>query len=427
MHETTQRRLCRSLFVAICIVPTLGLMAYAAWVRMPGYRQGWIDKLQDATGLRIALEDVQHPMPGATRLTNVAMRDPQLNQLIAHIREINIDRRGGLIQIEASQPQLQTEQLATLWRRIDERVLRGFPRESSVELVAGEITFVSPPGHSQTLTDVRIDLRHGDVSRMRAAYRVAGVSMQRSAEIRIDQLHSNDEARTKMSWQTGGAALPLAAWAGRFPALVHLGPRAEFRGEATIDLDANTWSANLSGELLHVDLDRLVSDQFPHKLSGEARIALERAEVRNGQMVWTIGRIDAGPGVIGGSLMEAARQHWQWSASAGTGQSENPSAALGRYTRLGAQFELNGKTLQLAGACPSAVQDTILIGQDDAHWQTPGENAYASISLIRVLAGSSDSQVPATTAARQLIRVLPLPDALKNVDPADPPRGHLHP
>jgi hypothetical protein len=286
---------------------------------------------------------------------------------------------------------------------------------------------VAPEGRSQTLTEVRVVLQRGDTRLIHGAFRVAGVMMPRAAEIRVEQVRYDDEPATNLSWQTGGAALPVAAWAGRFPALAQLGPRAEFRGEAAIELKADAWSATLSGELLHVDLDRLVSDQFPHKLSGEANFVLDRVQIRDGQLVSMAGRMDAGPGVIGASLIDAASKHWQWSKHAGAHHGEDDSGARGGYQRISAQFEISSHTLRLAGTCQGPLSETILISQDNASWQTPGESAYPSISLIRVLAGSGELDVPATAAARQLIGVLPLPDPVEKEEPTEPPRGHLHP
>jgi hypothetical protein len=427
LHQSTQRRLCRILFLALCLVPTLGLLAYAAWVRLPNYRHGWVNQLQTITGLHVTLADVQHPTPGATRLVKLSAHDPHTGELIAEVREINITQHAGGLRIAASQPQLQTRQLAALWRRLEDRFLHGISWRNDIELAAGEVTFVSPEGRSQTLTDVQARLRGGDTRSLCVEYRVAGVPMPRGAKIQVELTPRDDGPITKLSWHTGDAALPVAPWASRFPSLEQLGPRAEFRGEATAELGEVAWSASVRGELLRVDLDRLISDQFPHKLSGDAKFILDRAEVRGGHLVSATGRVEAGPGVIGDSLLDAAVQHWQWTKHAGAGTDSSSHDVRQRYTRLAAQLKLDGDTLQIVGACPSAA-DTILVSDEHATWRTPREkNVYAGVSLIRVLAGSGDVDVPATSGSRQLIRILPLPDRAENQEPTQPPRGHLRP
>ena len=70
----------------------------------------------------------------------------------------------------------------------------------------------------------------------------------------------------------------------------------------------------MAGRLGPLDLDALVTEQFPHQLSGRATLDLERAVIDRGQFAELCGTLRAAHGALSPSLLAAAQEHLQLTA-----------------------------------------------------------------------------------------------------------------
>ncbi|MBW3600970.1 MAG: hypothetical protein KY475_27355, partial [Planctomycetes bacterium] len=165
-----------------------------------------------------------------------------------------------------------------------------------------------------------------------------------------------------------------------------------------------------------VDLDRLVSAQFPHKLSGPADVAFSRLEFEEGRIRRAAGWLDAGPGTISGGLIAAAQQslHLRTHPPAA-----NIDAEIRRYTRLAFGFELDEEGLRQSGACDS--EGTVLMLEDESQTRLLDRHTHLTpiASLIRMMAPVSEVHVPAAKETDALLRVLPLPSIKRPAPESD--------
>lgn len=423
LHESTQRRLCRILFVAGCIVPTLAVTAYAVWLRTPAYRTAQSKMLSTATGVQFSLDALLHPRPGQTRLSNVAVHDPETGRLVAQIDELELTRQGESIAIVARRPTVHGENITDIFERLEHHFLRGPEAAGSISIVCDQLTAQSTDAEAQTLTDVRVILEANETARtLTADYRIAGINMPTPARIRVARRPRSDGRVTQIQWRTGEAALPVAPWMGQFPWLVHLGDRCHFQGELTAELTASEWQGEVRGVLTNIDLEQFVSNQFMHKLSGPTDVTIESARFVDGQLVDATGQLRAGPGVIGDSLLQSATTQWKLKPSSAAIQPESADA-LHRYETLAFDFVLDAKQLRVVGACAGSAEGTILTTKDGRHWTT-SDKSSAAVSLVRVLVPESEFDVPATSSTRRLIQWLPLPPVEQK--DGDTPRAHVH-
>jgi hypothetical protein len=410
LHETTQRNLCRIAFVALCLVPTALAALYGLRLQMPGHRAAVASELARQTGVDVSLDELVHPRPGETRLMNVRLLDPETGREIAHLRELEIATTGEHVVVHAAQPKVDARHFALVWRRLADGLLAaGRGPKKTFELRAADLTITSPDAEAQTLRRVQLLVtRNEDGATAELRYSVAGVVMTEPALLRVARHRSDSgEFSHELAWHTGGAALPVAPWCEPFPWLTHLGANCQFRGELTAVAAPCGWRGELGGELSHIDLEALVSQQFAHKLSGQGRAIVEQLHFDRGRITSARGRMEAGPGVVGQSLIEAAVEHLGWTKTDDSSGSRS-SDTLQRYARLAVGFSLDGQQLQLRGECSDAKEQTaIVIG--DAGYRTAAEHTISPIALVRTLSPASDHQVPATEATRMLVQVLPLP------------------
>jgi hypothetical protein len=423
LHESTQRNLCRAAFVAFCLAPTLLLLVYGARLQMPGYRAAFASEIQHSTGVVVSLDDLVHPRPGETRLTNVRLFDRETSEEIAKIRVLEIVHVDGRVVAHAAQLQFDARNFARAWRRIEECLLDTGPVAAKhFEFRAADLTITSPDAESQTWRQVQLIVernKKGATAELR--YVIAGVEMTQPAVLRVARRRDKSSKIVQhLEWHTGAAALPVAPWCAKFPWLARLGINCEFRGELTADETANGWHGELRGELRRIDLDTLVSEQFPHKLSGEAQAIIEHLRFDVGRIVSVRGRVEAGPGVIGESLVAAAREQLKMQSDGEAAEKASPSA-IHRYQQLALHFALDDGRLQLRGECGAVPQHTALVMGASRFRTTEGD--VGPLALVRTLSPDSDHLVPATEATRNLVRVLPLPKETQQRDGAA--RGHL--
>lgn len=411
LHEKTQRLICRAGFFLFCLVPTVLVLCYVFVLNLPWHRRAHERELSQRLGLVATLESVSFPRPGTTLYRGLRLADPESGADVARIAALEIRHRAASWYLTATQPEIESQRAELLGRLLDERVLRGHSKNRpAIELSAAAMTIGSAGQESQTLTDVRLSLSaESDGPILRADYRVAGVEMKTAARVEIRRKRERNTATTHLIWHTGDAALPCAVWAARFPWIKRLGTRCRFRGQAELTETNNSWHGEITGRLTGVDLDRVISDQFPHKLSGEATIDMEQAIAKDGKLQKLKGRLVAGPGVVGERLLGAAENELDWRTMKDEAIEE---VALHEYSQLAFSFGIDADSMKLAGVCEQQPPGTILLATDGRTWSTHDAQTIPVTHLLRVLVPQSNYEIPATRQTRALINFLPLPDAI---------------
>ena len=189
--------------------------------------------------------------------------------------------------------------------------------------------------------------------------------------------------------------------------MAHLGPHCRFRGALRATETAAGWEGEVAGRLQSVELDDLVSGQFPHRLSGHAELIVERLRFRSGRIDQATGVLSAGPGLAGRSLFK--------SASDGLGLvPAGEIKTLGQlvpYEQLALAFSFDEHGLAIRGQCGEPAPGGILCDRTGALMLEPERASQPIINLVRTLVPSNDTQVPITRESDTLLRLLPLPEA----------------
>ena len=208
----------------------------------------------------------------------------------------------------ASQPEVDALQLGRLWEAVEQRLRQSLGPQPTVRLVAREATLHWPAG-SQTLTDVLGELaaKHGHERERTAtlSFRLAGRDTAEPIRISYTRTLSKSRPMRRIELNYGEPR--------RFPARCsiiplgiqnRLGERARFHGSISAVETADGWNGELTGEFKEVDLQAVISEQFPHQLSGVADIAIQHARFERGRLIEARGTIVAGPGAVSQSLLQ---------------------------------------------------------------------------------------------------------------------------
>lgn len=371
------RQVLLTLAIALTTIAPTGYVAVTAWrVNRPAHRLEVAAELEQQLGLQVVIEGVRYPRPGVVVLSGAVLRDREPRERtrlveVARASELRLTRDGrrlalraeGLA-IDADGPRKAMEQVEALLSRA------GAGDWDLVSLVAPECRIGLGDGLAYELRDLAGSYRvDAGAPTVEASYRlVTPEGAANRCELVLRRDRDGDRPVTTLTLRTAeGLPPPASVLDPFFASGSWLGPKARVQGDLVLTkVGAGDWGASFSGVLIDVDLARLVGDRVPdHRLDGLARVAVDSAEwgprpggPGSGWLAAT-GELDAGPGHISASLLDALRaeMHFRPAEALDRLAVPAPTGADLPYDRLGLRFaiEPDGE-IQLAGALGDAYE-----------------------------------------------------------------------
>lgn len=414
MQNPTRVLLCRLGVIAFCLLPTT---VVGGWIvhRTSGrfsiaQKAEWERELTSRLGLIVEIESVAYPGPAHARLTGPRLLDPETRALVAAADAIDVHSTAAGWQIEAWQPRIEANQLPLLHAAVDERLLRSPGLEATTcELTSRDLTIL---GGEDTMTLVEVTARLESTPTgpaLLATFRLPN-SQPTSNPLTLTIHRDRQISPPQTRWQldTAGHALPCGLLAAIAPNAARFGPHCRFAGSFVADETAAGLSCEAQGILSDADLDALVTEHFPHQLSGLARIQIDRASIETGRLTELCGFLQAQNGAVSHSLLAAAQEHLHLELA-----DNNPSIQPGRpvaFRQLSIGFALRESRLTLTGNADPAQPGVLLANAAGPLLIAPPQHSAPAISLLRTLLPGSEHQVPATRQTDALVRLFPLPD-----------------
>jgi hypothetical protein len=401
----------------ICVVRSSIYLAYqkAAFERT----------LSDGLGLIVSIDRIKYPLRGITELEGVELADPETHEGVARVGRIEMGRNGDELMLLASQPEIHGEKIRLLWEVLHDRILRGHrSSEMRAQLVAREVTIHGPDGDgASTLTGVRcrlVPLAEGP--RATIEFRDVAVQTAEPAQFQVTRNRQVSPPATRWELLTGSTAFPCAVLADRVGILASLGDEATFQGSVEMTYTGHCWEGEITGRFRQVDLDRMVTSRYDHKLSGMAEIVFRRATFVSGKLVNATGDVTCEGGVVSWSLLDQARESLGLLADARVRSTVTDS--LWPYRQLKFGFSLTAEGIDIVGHCDSAGEGVVMADDGGPLLADDPQRIAQVVALVRMLASSNGEQVPATPEAYQLLHVLPIPSGAKEPEIAAPRRIH---
>jgi hypothetical protein len=420
LHDTTRRRLCLVGFLTLGALPTLLAGAWCITRHMPGCVQAEAQRLGRQVGLDVKLAGFSHVSPGRALYENVEAADLETGQTIFRCRQLEIEdgpstdvegQRRATIRVLARQLEIEAASLGRIWQCL-QHTLEGFrgPLNADLLFAASELTLQAGK-NSQTLTNVEGALESVPaMTRMRVDFRLVGADTPEPAYIRITRDRQTSPPATTFELYTGDGPLPCSVLAMGLAELKPLGPRCRFVGRIWADQTANGWEGRATGRLVELDLGSLVSDHFPHKLTGIAEAAVD-ARFLAGCLEEGRATVKAGHGVIDRSLIVAAVERLGLTP----GTNPLPTDKLVPYEQLAFSANLDAEGLKMSGLC--ATPGTVLSDSRGCLLGQPEQQPIPAVALVRTLVPQSIVQVPATRQTNWLLDHLPLPPVIPPLEP----------
>lgn len=405
LSDRVRRALCRLGFIALCVLPTLGVAAWCIARGLPGQQRPWETLLSYQLGLDVTIDQVEYLSPRGTRLVGCQLRDGESGQAAGRFEAIELRDASDALWVTLVDGDLDLAALEEMWGGA-ERLLRR--------------TTGPPSGRLRLLADrLKVRLAEGSVSlaelhgqfETQATYSHLYLSLRRADRrsgeevlLRAVRNRETEPATTSLQLRAIDAALPTELFTPLVDSRDWLGPESTFRGQVWAVETPAGWEVEVAGDLNDVDLHRVVTRHFPHQLSGFADVSLERARLVDGRVLAAQGQMHAGPGSVSRSFILAASEALQlrW------GSREMPGDQL-PYKQLAFGFSLADGQIHLAGHC--RVSDPPALLADHGPLLEEPSTSHPAAALVRALAPATTASVPASREAEWLLGVLPVPSA----------------
>ncbi len=398
LSDSRRRTLIRGLFLCTCVLPCLVTLAWGWVVRSDAYRDAWQESIAVQLGMRVTVAQVRTPRPGTLLLENVRGYDPETDAQVFACRTLEIEEYADGRHLRASQPEIDAVHGARLFAALERRLRRETrSAETAVTFEAAELTW-RVGGESQTLVDV--DALAGpaeSAQQLLVNFALPGTPAEHPVSLRIAR-HTSAQPETTVELDTGAVVLPCAAFAPLTDVVDVLGPRARFAGRLKLRQTAAGWNGVVAGDVTEADLDTLVSQRFPHVLSGSAELQIHRAEVAGGRLEHAEFTIEAGPGQMSRSLAESVGRHLGLAGAA----APFPAGSMLLFDRLALDGAIIAGGLTIK-ARTNERQGAILRQGDVVYWREPPPGVQSTAQLLRALAPAAELQVPAVAATAALV------------------------
>lgn len=417
LHDVTRRRVCVAAFLLLGLLPTLLAGGWCLGRCAPGFLQTEAKRLSQQLGLNVKLGGLQHLRPGTVLYEQFEAANPETGQTVLRCRLLEVTRQQQtdeqgqgrtVLAMKASQPEVEAASLGQIWQCLT-RTMEGScgPLEADVQLSATELT-LQAADNSQTLTGVEGTVQNlpgGTLAQLH--FRLAGADTPEPVLIRIARDRQVSPPASGFELYTDNGKLPCHVLAMGLADLKPLGPRCRFTGHIWGKETPDGWEGGVAGDFVELDLGRLVSERYPHRLAGVANVTILSAHFCRGRLEEGSAIVVAGPGTIDRSLMNAAVECLRLTPGAEQLPGDDPVP----YEQLAFLATLDAQGLRVGGRCKVPERAILSDGQYCLLGESLAQPVPA-VALARMLVPPSTEQVPASRQTDRLLNLLPVPDVM---------------
>ena len=420
LHYRTRRALCILAFWGLGLLP-LGLtFTWCMWRHRPGRAAAAAEGLSRQLGLTVSIQAVRDLRPGVVRYDGVRLVHPETGRTLLSADSVetawvadndSLKQPVEALKVNLSGAELGADSLDEL-QRLGQRVMEGRAgcRDPQVRLTPCELSLHAGQ-RVQKFSEVQawVDSVAEGVQTV-IDFRLADVVMPKPARVRILRRRTTSPPTAGFEFFSGDAPIACELLLPGLPQLARLGRQCKFQGWVGGDQFSGSWRGKIVGQFSDVDLECLLADYSPQRLSGSGQLLISDSQFRDGRLESANGELRAGPGTISQSLWTAAAERL------GLAHGARPAADPARYERLALAFIVNEQGITLGGLCPAGdAARAILVDHSAAMLGEPAAKKIPTIALVQMLVPPGDLQVPANRSCEQILRWLPIPEA---VDPA---------
>jgi len=401
-HETTQRRICRLIFLVGCVLPTLLTLAGIAYCNRPWRQADWQRTLAQSLHVRAALDKIASPRPGTTVLTNLRLADLRTDLTLGSIGTLSFQRQNSRLTLQADHLEINAEQLPAF--AISVATWLATSELEPLDFHADRLTITNRSLQVVQLENLSIRSNTSEPKHQRfrlTALDEAGGTLKIALE--------NKAGTLRLVIDSKQVALPAWLIGKLVPGVGGCG-EAKFAGEITAESSNQRVCGKMNGHFDQVELQAWIGDDSPHRLQGNAQVQLEQLAWSDGVIEVVRGKIEAHHGAASYSLLLAMHELFSCVTGADwdTLKPATPEA-LTPFDQLAISFGMTTAGVTLAGECAGG---ELVIGDRKPLLYGPQVKftfPVAQFVQLFHVHRPHEGWITATREAHEMARELPLP------------------
>lgn len=411
LHETTRRRVCRTAFVALCVAPTVGTLAWVAHASRSWRVHDEQLRLGGLLHVDVSAADWRTPRPGVIATSRLCLGATVGDRGLAELIDVTWRRGGaggGVAAVKAIT--LDAAQLAEIAGRLHHWIEAGVDRscqflvdEVTIRHAHGDVAFKNMRGH--------IERDESGGAHVRMIAHPDGVAPD-SRELRLAMEVSAPKGASVPAGLVAtldASDAPLPAWllASLAPGFGDLGDAATFSGTIQIRSTDEQVSGSAQGVCAHILLAACLPPQAAHHAEGEATLRIDALRWRGAEVVELAADVSGEHLRVSRTLIDAAARF----LDIGTVDVNAGKDEMHLIDRLRARIQLARDGLTITGnfvdepalppGCIAAAGGRAIVMQ--------GRPLYPA-AWVQFTEGPAESWIPATPRAIERAARLPLSD-----------------
>ncbi len=402
--------ICRTSFVAACLLPVGGSLGYSAW-------QYWsLGTLQRGNwlvarlGVEAQIESLRPSRPGLTIADSVKLFDPETGQLLASCQSIEFRHGPHATAISIENVSISSEHTMALWEVLHDRVLRQSRILQQPILVSVDRISLDHPAGDVELSEWRMECSAENNRRQaRISFRSGhqADASTRSTQITIVRDAGRDVPVTQIAIHAPDADINGCLLSGPSSCLSQMGDQVRFRGEAWVDIASNVWRGEIAGQVTGIQMQRILDDRFPYGLAGTAEFDIQQAVFENNRLQVLAGACRMQKGTISLGLIQSMRRMGLQSDKSLQARSE-PGTTKVSFDELAAWISVSADGVSIRGACNRPEDGSVIIAQSAPIVRDDGSGERRSnFTIISAPLDRDDQEVLFTEIGDMLWRALP--------------------
>lgn len=391
--EKTQRRLCRALFVAGCVLPTLAVAGFTTNRLRPTYAESLLLAAGESLGVTLECDEIITPRPHIYEAVGLRVTDSMTGSELLKCEEARFHELAGGWRLAAREVTVSPTAANSMWLR---RLL-----DSSLE-VEGDLANVQLD-QAETLATVSLRLTVDATGTRR--FRLLGPGETSLQATRLE--HSLEIAA-----DTADHTVP-ASWLGEWPLSFACNESARFAGSTSTSWhdDSRTSTGSAIGRFETSQLD------FAGLAAQRGTLAIESMSWSGGRIQALEGRLNLREGRLARSIVWGACMHLGTKPfdTLNTLWDDPDVGEDVPFTQLACEVELGPQGVVLVAGCDSidgqmrggAVAHSILTLDGEPLLQEPATRPLPMQRLVRAWFPDQQAELPATAAAVDMMRALP--------------------
>ncbi len=349
-HETTQRRVCRVLFLICGVLPALLTCGWIGYVYRPWRLADWQQTLSHELHVRVTVGGLARPRPGVTRLDDVCLADLHSGRPLARLATVTGHWEDRRLCLAAEVLEVEVEQLPQLARALGTWMATS--ARTSLALRADRLKFVTAAAADTAWSKFQFSTAHAGPSGFHVRLQAQPTAAGPPVRMRLASQSADAAAWLQATLDVRETGVPAWLLAQLVPGGWQRMGAAKFQGQAELAWHPSYQQGTLQGRLVGVDLARWLGDETDRQLQGVAHLELRQVVWQDQQLQRVEGSLQAASGRASPALLVAAEKIMGCTLTPALhAHAARSGGDFFPFDELAFRFQLSRNGIQLAGAC----------------------------------------------------------------------------